>query len=124
MACLRQKVIKPLIHVVKGTKVGHESHFVKGLPLVTVGLRLARITSTKGELLFCEAIEFANRLAGVDTVLRRAALSGRVEVGGTIEDHFADVLGADGDIVETVALDRRSYSVLKNRWMRCKREPR
>ena len=54
--------------------------------------------------------------------LRRAAISGRVETGGTIEDHFADVLDTNGSMVETVALDRRSYSALKNRWMRCKVE--
>ena len=92
-----------------------------GLPPEAVGLRLARINS-KDELILCEAIRFDAGVSAVDTVLRRAAISGRVEVEGKIEDHFADVLDADGSMVATVALDRRSYSALKNHWMRCKVE--
>jgi hypothetical protein len=93
---------------------------IAGLPPESVGLRLARII--KDELLLCEAVRFVSGVAGVDIVLRRAAISGRVEIDGKIENHFADVLDANGDIVETIALDRHSYSVLKNRWMRCKVE--
>ena len=89
------------------------------LPASSVGLRLARITS-KEELILCEPIRFTAGHAAVETTLRRAAISGRVEVGGKIANHFADVLDGDGDMVETVALDRRSYNALKNRWMRCK----
>lgn len=92
------------------------------LPLSAVGLRLARIDGREN-LILCEAKRFDNGLAGVELVLRRAALAGRVEVDGEIANHFADVLDGDGDMVETVALDRRSYSALKNRWMRCKVEP-
>lgn len=94
---------------------------IAGLPPSCSGLRLARITR-KDELLLCEAVQFINGAAAVDTVLRRAAISGRVEVEGKIENHFADVLDADGSMVATIALDRHSYSALKNHWMRCKVE--
>lgn len=94
----------------------------KALPAEAVGLRLARITS-KGELVLCEAIRFGSGHAGVDTTLRRAAISGRVEIGGGEADWFADVLDDNGDIIETVSLDAKSYGALKNRWMRCRVEP-
>lgn len=90
------------------------------LPLETVGLRLARITSSE-ELILCEAVRFTGR-AAVDTVLRRANLSGRVEIEGEIKNHFADVLDTDGDLIATVALDAKSYGALKNHWMRCRVE--
>jgi hypothetical protein len=85
-----------------------------------IGLRLARIDG-KDNLILCEGVKFQDRSA-VDTILRRAAISGRVEINGEIEDHFADVLDESGSIVDTVSLDRKSYSALKNRWMRCKVE--
>ncbi len=93
------------------------------LPADTAGLRLYRIDARE-RLIACEAIRFDRGRAGVDTVLRRAAISGHVSVGGKIEDHFADVLNADGDIIENVALDAGSYRALKTRWMRCKVEAR
>ncbi|MBP7339722.1 hypothetical protein [Niveispirillum sp.] len=74
----------------------------------------------KDEAVPCEAVQFAGGAGAIDTVLRRAAISGRVEIGGEVEDHFADLLDGSGDMVETVALDRASYSALKNRWMRCR----
>ncbi len=88
-------------------------------PTTAVGLRLARIDH-EGALVLCEAVRFVAGYAAVETVLRRAAISGRVEVGGKIGDHFADALDDDGDIVATVALDARSYRAMKTRWMRCK----
>ncbi len=91
------------------------------LPLEAVGIRLARIDSRE-RLILCEAIRFEDGYLAVDMTLRRAALSGRVEIDGKIENHFADVLDDSGDIIETVALDRRSYAALKNHWMRCKVE--
>jgi hypothetical protein len=91
------------------------------LPHESTGLRLGKIFAD-GRGLLCEAIRFPGGRDAVDTVLRRAAISGRVDIGGDIEDHFADVLDADASIIETVALDRRSYSALKNHWMRCKVE--
>jgi hypothetical protein len=89
-----------------------------GLPDETVGLRLCRHRGD--DLILYEGIRFAAGRDGADTVLRRAALAGRVEVGGEIQDHFADVLDDNGDIIETVSLDRGSFNSLKNHWMRCK----
>jgi len=91
------------------------------VPQDAVGIKLFRIDRS-GRLIACEAVRFAEGATAVDTVLRRAAISGRVEVGGKIEDHLADVLDDNGDIIETVALDARSYRALKTRWMRCKVE--
>lgn len=89
------------------------------LPTEACGLRLARITR-KDDLILCEPVIFVDGRPAVDTVLRRAALSGRVEIGGKIADHFADVLDAEGDIIDDVALDAKSYGALKNHWMRCR----
>lgn len=71
-------------------------------------------------LIACEAMIFPGGKQAIETTFRRAEISGRVDVGGDIKDHFADVLDADGDMIETVALDAKSYNALKNRWMRCK----
>lgn len=90
------------------------------LPASAVGLRLARIRGDN--LILCEAMRFDAGRSAVHTVLRRAQLSGRVEIGGEIGDYFVDALDEQGDIVETIALDRGSYGALKNRWMRCKVE--
>lgn len=86
-----------------------------------VGLRLARI-DRRGNLILCEAVGFVAGWAAVEGTLRRAAISGRVEVEGRIENHFADALDIDGSLVDTIALDAKSYSALKNHWMRCKVE--
>lgn len=80
-------------------------------------VRLYRITP-KEALLACEAIDFAGGAQAIRTTLNRAAISGRVAVAGEVVDHFADLLDASGSMVETVALDRRSYAALKNRWMK------
>lgn len=101
-------------HVCRRPRPGGE---MIGLPSAATGLRLCRIDG-KENLTLCEPVQFERGFAAV--VLRRAAISGRVDPNGKIENHFVDVLDAKGDIVETVALDRRSYSALKNRWMRCK----
>lgn len=91
------------------------------LPQETRGLRLYRYL--KGDRLqACEAIKFTGGLPAVDTTLRRAAISGRVEVEGKVENHFADVLDENGSMIATVALDSKSYRALKTKWMRCKVE--
>lgn len=91
------------------------------LPKETMGLRLYRYL--KGDRLqACEAMRFTDGLPAVDTTLRRAAISGRVEVGGKVDNHFADVLDENGSMIETVALDAKSYRALKTKWMRCKVE--
>lgn len=82
-------------------------------------IRLGRINK-RNELVLCEPVEFLNGYKGVELALRRARISGRVELNGEIVDHLADLLDAEGTLVETVALCSRSYSSLKNRWMRCR----
>ena len=91
------------------------------IPVNARGLRLARI-GARENLILCEPIIFIDGRLAVDTVLRRAVISGRVEVGGNINNHFADILDADGDLIGTIALDAKSYGILKNKWMRCKVE--
>lgn len=84
------------------------------LPRTAVGLRLARI-DRKDNLILCEAMRFDAGYPAVDTVLRRARISGRVEIEGKIADHFADVLDDAGDLVATIALDAKSYKALKTK---------
>jgi hypothetical protein len=91
----------------------------KAAPNEAVAMRLAKIFP-RGDLRLCETIVFAAGAPGIDTVLRRAGISGNVEVGGEIDDHFADLLDGDHSIVETVALDSKSFAALKNHWMRCR----
>lgn len=88
------------------------------IPESAKGIRLHRIQGDA--LISCESVFFVRGASAIDTVLRRAAISGQVEIGGDIQTHFADLLDEDGSTVETVALDRRSYGALKNHWMRCK----
>ena len=92
------------------------------VPAKAVGLKLYRIDK-QDRLIGCELVIFTNGRSAVETTLMRAAISGRVEVGGKIEDHYADIYVDPHTWVETVALDRNSYSALKNHWMRCKTEP-
>ena len=90
----------------------------KPIPEDAISIVLYRIC---GERLFgCETVSFPNGNAGISTVLCRAAISGKVEVGGKLVKHFADLCNAAGDIIESVALDAKSYGALKNQWMRCK----
>ena len=58
----------------------------------------------------------------INTVLRRAAISGTVKVEPYDEtpDYFADVTTGPNTSTQTVLLDRNSYASLKNRGMRCK----
>ena len=88
------------------------------IPTNVVGVRLYKHVGD--DLVGCEAVRFVEGSSAVDTVLRRAAISGRVEMEGEIVDHFADLLDKDQDIIATVALDAKSYRALKTRWMRCK----
>lgn len=94
------------------------------IPREAVGLKLHRFhPSGSNNCIPCEAVRFVGGVGAVETALRRAQISGRVEIDGKIDDHFADVLDAEQDILTTVALDAKSYSALKNKWMRCKTEP-
>ena len=89
------------------------------LPPDATGLKLHRIDK-RDNLVSCEPVQFVRGRAAVDTVLRRAAISGLVEVDGPISDYFADILNENGEWEHTVSLDARSYRALKNHWMRCK----
>ena len=67
---------------------------------------------------------FLRGLAGINMVLRRAAISGRVQVepfDGRM-DYFADVQDEAGNLLQSILLDENSYRALKNRWMRCKQQ--
>jgi hypothetical protein len=89
----------------------------------TCGLKLYKIVGE--QLIACESVIFDGGRDAVNTVLRRAALSGRVEVEpeGDLPDFYADVLtDPNGSWEASVALDRNSYSKLKNHWMRCRLE--
>jgi len=94
------------------------------LPADAVGLRLCKIVGGE-DLRLCEAVRFTRGRPAVDMVLRRAAISGRVEIEpkGPLPDYFADIMDSNGAMIGNVALDRESFNALKNRWMRCKYEP-
>lgn len=87
------------------------------------GLRLYRHTRG-GVLRACELVMFASGYAGVETTLRRAAISGTVQVEpfAGVMDYFADVYVDTHTFTQTVLLDRDSYLALKTRWMRCRAE--
>lgn len=88
------------------------------------GLRLYR-HNARDELLACELVMFVRGAAAINTVLRRAALSGTVAIEPFDErpDYFADVYVDEHNWTQTILLDRASYSSLKNHWMRCRLEP-
>jgi len=90
------------------------------LPPETTGLRLCKMIGTR--LVMCEGIRFSRGMPAVGTILRRASISGAVGPIGETGDYWADLLNADGDWFDTIALDRNSWNILKNHWMRCKVE--
>ncbi len=73
-------------------------------------------------LIACELVMFTGGAPSIDTILRRAALSGVVAVEPFDErmDYFADVFIDDNSSTQTILLDHRSYASLKNHWMRCR----
>lgn len=86
------------------------------------GLRLYKHVGDR--LIACELVMFARGRPAVEMTLRRAAISGLVQVEPFEgkNDYFADVYVDPNSWEQTVLLDRRSYGILKNRWMRCKLE--
>lgn len=88
------------------------------IPKEVTGLRLCKIV--KGRLKVSEDVHFVMGRSGVDTVLRRAELAGKVGPIGEAGDYWADLLVGNGDWIETIALDKSSWSSLKNHWMRCR----
>lgn len=93
---------------------------IKDIPEAATGLRLCKMVGD--ELVLAEEVQFPGGLASVDVTLRRAAISGQVGPVGETGDWWADIFDAKGDMIETIALDRRSWNALKNRWMRCRIE--
>jgi len=96
--------------------------FIGEVPSNAVVVKLFRINSRE-ELIACESMLFTSS-ENFEMILRRAAISGRVELGAEakIQNHFADLQDKDENLIATVALDAKSYGSLKNKWMRCKVE--
>ena len=88
------------------------------VPIDAVGLRLVKVV--RGELILCEAVRFTGGAPAVETTLRRAAISGRVEAGGIVSDYLVDLLDEEQSIIGNAYLDANSYRALKTRWMRCR----
>ena len=91
------------------------------LPEDCVGLRLCRVAG--GRLVMCEPVVFERGRDGVDIVLRRASISGRVGPIGEAGDYWADLLTSPDIWTDTIALDAASYRALKYHWMRCRVQP-
>lgn len=92
------------------------------LPSDVAGIRLCKVLGSD-ELVLCEMVVFEKGRVAVDTVLRRAAISGKVGPIGETGDFWADLMNSDGDsIVETIALDRKAWNAIKRKWARCKIE--
>lgn len=89
------------------------------LPEGVVGLALCKIAGKEERLVRTEEVYFKSA-SGVDTVLRRARISGKVGPVGETGDYWADLLVLDGSWIETIALDRESWNSLKNHWMPCR----
>ena len=94
---------------------------LSNIPHDAHGLRLCKMRGDR--LILCEPVIFCRGRPAVDTVLRRAAISGKVGPIGETGDFWADFINLDGDWEETIALDRDAWNGLKNRWMRCRVEP-
>jgi hypothetical protein len=90
------------------------------IPADAVGLRLCKIVTNN--LVMCEPVAFVRGRPAVNTVLRRAAISGEVGPVGETGDYWADFMDKDFDWTETIALSREAWNGLKNHWMRCKVE--
>lgn len=93
------------------------------IPETVVGLRLAR-RRKDGMWFISEALRFEGGSAAVETLLRRAHLSGHVSVGvsGRSNRHVACLLDDRLVVVETAVLDAKSYRSLKTKWAKCKIE--
>src|SRR5258706_16051128 len=84
------------------------------LPQAVCGLRLCKMRGDN--LILCETLIFDDGRNAVDTVLRRAQISGEVGPVGETGDLWADLMDRDGDLVETIALSRGAWNALKNKW--------
>lgn len=82
----------------------------RGLQLCKHFLNTLRVT---------EKIMFTDH-GGVELTLRRAAISGQVSFNTPLEEHWADILDEQGDIIGHASLDANSFKALKGHWMRCR----
>lgn len=88
------------------------------IPQETSGLRLCKVV--RDQLVMCESVVFEGGWRAVDTILRRAAVHGKVGPVGETGDFWADLIDTDYDLIETIKLSREAWNGLKNHWMRCK----
>lgn len=104
--------------------IGFESLNLDRIPPNGVGLKLFKPSPSGKGITACETVQFVDGAAAINTILRRAYLSGHVVVdpAAPLPDYFADIMDSSGEMVGHVALDRESYKALKNHWMRCKIE--
>lgn len=82
----------------------------------SVGFTLYR-HDAKDNLLAYECVELEKGASAVRLALRRARISGKVvlesDTTDRIETYFADINNEDGDITNTVLLDKKSFTHLK-----------
>jgi hypothetical protein len=91
------------------------------VPPDVIGMRLCKVVG-KGDhqrLRITELIMFDKGAPAVDTVLRRAQISGPVGPVGETGDYWADLYVSENSWTETIALSAGAWKALKNRWMRC-----
>jgi hypothetical protein len=84
------------------------------IPADVVGFALCRMNS-KDELFRTGDIIFDRGRDAVQTILIRAAICGRVDVGSENGDYWADLVNEDGTWDQTVALDAESFRYLKRK---------
>lgn len=77
-------------------------------------IRLCRINKQE-DLLLYEPIILTKGYPAVDTILRRSAIAGHVEVNGDNHTYFADLMDKKGESLDTVSLDAASFRYLKNK---------
>lgn len=88
------------------------------IPSDAVGLCLCKMRGDR--LVMCEDVIFERGRAGVELVLRRAAINGPVGPVGETGEFWADFIRPDGCWTETISLSRDAWNGLKNHWMRCR----
>jgi len=96
------------------------SDILDSIPDNVVGLRLCKIVNE--ELIVSEICIFKKGLSAVKLTLRRASISGNVGPVGIDRDtdYWADMYIDEDTWEDSIALDRKSWNILKNKWMICK----
>ena len=78
---------------------------LSNIPVDAVGLRLCKMR--REDLILCEPVIFERGRSAVNTILRRAAVSGKVGPVGETGEFWADFIDKYGDWEETIALGER-----------------